>query len=80
MDVREKLIKQEWISVEDRLPESDKRVLTCYINPLRKDRPPRLMIGEGANIRLVNGKGYLWCGGWRTITYWMPLPEPPKGE
>ena len=67
-----------WISVEERLPEQEKRVLACYINPLRKDRPPRMMVGEGTSTTLVKGKVYLWCGGWRSITHWMELPEPPK--
>lgn len=70
----------QWISVKDRLPEENERVLACYINPLRKDRPPRMMVGEGTSTQIVKGKTYLWCGGWRSITHWMPLPEPPKGE
>ena len=70
----------EWISVKDRLPEENERVLACYINPLRKDRPPRMMVGEGTSTQIVKGKVYLWCGGWRSITHWMPLPQPPKGE
>lgn len=69
---------QKWIPVTERLPEENERVLACYINPLRKDRPPRMMVGEGTSTQIVKGKVYLWCGGWRSITHWMPLPEPPK--
>lgn len=69
---------QEWIPVTERLPEENERVLACYINPLRKDRPPRMMVGEGTSTQIVKGKVYLWCGGWRSITHWMPLPEPPQ--
>ncbi len=69
---------QKWISVKDRLPEENERVLACYINPFRKDRPPRMMAGEGALTQIVKGKVYLWCGGWHPITHWMPLPNPPK--
>ena len=71
---------QKWIPVTERLPNDNERVLVCYINPLRKDRPPRMMVGEGTSTQIVKGKVYLWCGGWRSITHWMPLPEPPKGE
>ena len=71
---------QKWIPVTERLPEENERVLACYINPLRKDRPPRMMVGEGTSTQIVKGKVYLWCGGWRSITHWMPLPQPPKGE
>ena len=74
------VILPEWISVKDRLPEENERVLACYINSLRKDRPPRMMVGEGTSTQIVKGKVYLWCGGWRSITHWMPLPQPPKAE
>ena len=73
---------QEWISVEDRLPDS------CGF--------PCLLCGENSfgQIRVFEGfTGYMERGKreWHsnqkdvdidvwTITHWMPLPEPPKGE
>ena len=73
---------QEWISVDDRLPDS------CGF--------PCLLCGENSfgQIRVFKGfTGYMERGkfGWHsnqkdididvwTITHWMPLPQPPKGE
>ena len=69
--------KQEWISVKDRLPEIDKKVLVCDIDV--EDEPVihtyELSIDED---------GYFWSdeGGWwidfECVTHWMPLPEPPE--
>lgn len=63
--------KQEWISVEERLPEVGTRVVgydyesnvRCYF------------ITEG---RWWIDDGWNTAKGWG-ITHWMPLPEPPKG-
>ena len=73
---------QEWISVDDRLPDS------CGF--------PCLLCGENSfgQIRVFEGfTGYMERGKheWHsnqkdvdidvwTITHWMPLPHPPKGE
>ena len=73
---------QEWISVEDRLPDS------CGF--------PCLLCGENSfgQIRVFEGfTGYMERGQFEwhsnqkdididvwTITHWMPLPQPPKGE
>ena len=64
--------KQEWISVEEALPENGTRVVGydyesnvhCYFISAE-----RWWIGNGWNT----------AKGWG-ITHWMPLPEPPKGE
>ena len=57
---------QKWISVEERLPESDGFYLTY-----RED-----------DVRVTwYGSGGLWRHIWNNdVTHWMPLPEPPKGE
>ena len=73
---------QEWISVDDRMPDF------CGF--------PCLLCGENSfgQIRVFEGfTGYMERGKreWHsnqkdvdidvwTITHWMPLPEPPKGE
>ena len=73
---------QEWVSVDDRLPDA------CGF--------PCLLCGENSfgQIRVFEGfTGYMERGKleWHsnqkdvdidvwTITHWMPLPKPPKGE
>ena len=67
--------KPKWISVEERLPELHTKVLCCGKKGGR-------FIAEldtwGKEEHLCwdkkNGRG---CP---TVTHWMPLPEPPKGE
>ena len=73
---------QEWVSIKDRMPDA------CGF--------PCLLCGENlfGQIRVFEGfTGYMergkleWhsnqkdidIGVW-TITHWMPLPDPPKGE
>ncbi len=58
----------EWISVKDRLPEDNKRILVyvldngtgciCFYHKPKNLNNPRLV--------------------WHKITHWMPLPETPK--
>ena len=59
----------EWISVEERLPEDNERVL-CFI-------PDWVESNLGAVIVQFG-----WCCKRRNmiISHWMPLPEPPKGD
>ena len=63
--------KQEWISVDDRLPEDGETVLT--INSESKM--------EVCFYRTERKGIFQQCGGLVlifNITHWMPLPEPPK--
>ena len=67
--------EQKWISVKDRLPEPDTKVLvygrneygvyciTCLYSAHRKWLYHNRTTADG-----------------ETITHWMPLPEPPKEE
>ena len=74
--------KSEWISVEDRLPESTRMVL-CY-TPC----DGYVFVGYYQKVDSPYWKSY-----WniitamrstkkvtKKVTHWMPLPEPPKGE
>lgn len=58
---------QEWISVDDRLPEDSANVLVCHKNGLVTTNA-----WLGANWWFKNERN--------PITHWMPLPQPPKGE
>lgn len=63
--------RQQWISVEDRLPEEETEVL-CYLGNA---------LGKGIVVAFRR-HGDWYFDGWKcpTVTHWMPLPEPPKEE
>ena len=62
--------KQEWISVEERLPEKFETVLVFCDTGARKFQCVSEMIEP-------NGKRWSAVCGFR-VTHWMPLPEAPK--
>ena len=61
----------DWISVKDRLPDAEDRVLCCTLTK------------KGTRNVII---GYYMDGAWRcgmnsNVTHWMPLPElPEEGE
>jgi len=58
------LRKQQWISVEDRLPRPTYQVLVYTVD-------------GWVVIDALNWNGeFMECGD--AVTYWMPLPEPPE--
>ena len=60
---------QEWISVDDRLPDDDEVVIICTDKNF-------VYAGE-----LIGDTWFLDNDSWTaTVTHWMPLPKPPKGE
>ncbi len=63
--------KQEWISVEERLPETDGEYLT--FNGLIY-----YLLNFNASLRLWNVSNDNVSTAIRDVTHWMPLPEPPK--
>ena len=66
---------QEWISVDDRIPENSGKYLVVYRNKY-----------NGSTSIAI--KAYIKCrvGEWWSndyvydVTHWMPLPKPPKGK
>ena len=76
-DIAEKLISfgvtvQEWISVNDRLPESGKEGVLIAL------RWGEVDIGWCEDGRWDSEFVNEYEDG--EVTHWMPLPQPPKGE
>ena len=60
---------QEWISVKDRLPEPGERVIVA-----RGEK-----VEQGVYLA-VNGWWKVYGTNTKSVTHWMPLPEPPKED
>ena len=85
------LEKTKWISVKDRLPEEDGPYLvtTNYFSK-RHTINIRYYAKDGETVHKYDlaGQKYVWYFydseyGYvptDSVTHWMPLPEPPKGE
>ena len=64
--------KQEWISVDERLPDNDGEYLTW-------DGLIYFLIWFNASLGLWNvSEGGDTSSAIRDVTHWMPLPEAPK--
>ena len=64
---------QEWISVDERLPDDNDRVIAFRPNePETSAYKYCIMWGWSVKVSLKQHS--------RGITHWMPLPHPPKGE
>ena len=65
----------EWISVNDRLPETGGYVV-CIAkrNPFSRFMPMVARIEKNGWVNPITEQ-YI-----SEVTHWMPLPEPPKGE
>ena len=58
---------QEWISVNDRLPEQGEEAICIAADG-------DMMIGKYTEW------GWMFPCYFEELTHWMPLPQPPKGE
>jgi hypothetical protein len=75
---------QEWISVKDRLPDNKEHdwVLAQVVEDNGFMHIPRVMEYRQAKNDWFE-ETYGWLSehnGLFSVTHWMPLPEPPKGE
>lgn len=61
----------QWFKVEDKLPEKNKPVLVI-VNGRDWDEPVQYL-----DIDSLTEDG-LWNAHHLDVSYWMPLPEPPK--
>ncbi len=66
---------QEWISVDDRLPEAG-RYVVCIAkrNPFSRFMPMVARIEKNGWVNPITEQ-YI-----SEVTNWMPIPQPPKGE
>ena len=66
---------QEWVSVDDRLPEVGGYVV-CIAkrNPFSRFMPMVARIEKNGWVNPITGQ-YI-----SEVTHWMPIPQPPKGE
>ena len=66
---------QEWISVNDRLPE-DGGYVVCIAkrNPFSRFMPMVARIEKNGWVNPITEQ-YI-----SEVTNWMPIPQPPKGE
>ena len=66
-------MKNEWISVEERMPEKEGKYLICTTKGY---------VTFGYFGDYGNGKMTLYRDNprfdYRNVIYWMPVPEPPK--
>ena len=72
-------VGDKWVSVDDRLPITEKEALEYY--EMNSEFPQfivKIDVGVTAAVLEFNGKD--WFDGYATynVTHWMPLPEPPK--
>lgn len=69
LTAEKKTKKPEWISVKDRLLDSNNVVFACIDD------------GQCKIVRSAYVSSYgewKWIEGHQTVTHWMPFPEPPK--
>ena len=70
---------QEWISVKERLPEEGEYVL-CVLKGFNYGG--KIQVCKFVPADKFKDKPYFehFRNGYPTVTHWMPLPHPPKGE
>ena len=81
---------QEWISVDDRLPEESGYYLVVYRDKYNEsisiafDMYVKCNVGEWWESEFACDitKQFLWATRLQDqeVTHWMPFPRPPKGE
>ena len=70
---------QEWVSVDERLPKEGEYVL-CVLKGFNYGG--KIQVCKFVPADKFKDKPYFehFRNGFPSVTHWMPLPEPPKGE
>ena len=63
--------KMDWISVKDRLPDKFQPVIICRSNKAGEKKVEAGMLDVGEWWKIYGTRT-------KSVTHWMPLPEPPK--
>ena len=66
-------VDPKWISVKDKLPERNKRVLVAFKDGM-------VTISMHTFEQYTGVFGFLFEGDYGAATHWMPLPEPPEED
>ena len=67
-----------WISVEEKLPEINTKVLVRYKHA---GEPNKLSTAfDYLRVSSLVPTMFIWCQHPLRVTHWMPLPEPPEVE
>ena len=66
----------QWISVEDKLPDRFKPVIVCYTRG--KGTLKALRVEQG--YKDINDCWNVYGCQTKSVTHWMPMPEPPEVE
>ena len=73
----DEILSSQWISVEDRLPEPNERVLALWLLWGKEQR---------MNVLFMVGKPLNYWAGYRlevphdSVTHWQPLPNAPEDK
>jgi len=74
-----KMVGSRWISVEERLPEVDARVLVCFLSDKGTVGIEDCYM-SGMRNRFVSYHTFEEVPPGITITHWQPLPQAPEKE
>lgn len=74
----EKQATSDWISVEERLPEINTKVLVRYKHTGEPHK--RSTAFDYLRVSSMNPTVFNWMQHPCRVTHWMPMPNPPKEE
>ena len=70
----------EWISMKERIPPFEKRVLVWRSDKKTSSTGKRSHFGERRKWWWMLSTGSLTSEEGSVVTHWQPLPDPPKEE